>query len=911
MAYLLFLIHQNNTFIKLAFVFASSIIFLFACDGIKSSNTREKYFSQSPDDILVAVVDSSNLQSDFVEGVRLAFDQINKLGVLGKKIKPVYFDDQGSCKKGQIIAKKISRNQKIMAVIGHNCSDVAISASITYEKNGILFISPGATDPDLIQNHEKYIFRNIPSNEQLTKRLVEYAITNNLNKIAVVSENKSEMSQLSNYFIAQFTQLGGEVVNNRTFISWETNFKGIINEINQGEPFDAIFLSGNYSSSAEFIKQARKMGLNHTILATNNLDTISLFHIAKEHALNVVIPTFFDPQQPLSETRDFVNNFTKKNGTVPEFLAASGFDAVLLIAEAIEKAGSFVPVEIATTLRLMNNWRGATGCFSMNMNGGISNKMIFLKQTTTDGFQYIEKQLVNEVNINEVIKDFTLRIPIEGSIPTIDPGMGNNTSSIEIIEQLFAGLTTFDPETFKPVPEIAESWTSSADCQHYTFFLRKDAFWTYGKPITAHDIQWAIIRNLKPETHSPYAFTLYILKNARLFHQGKSNDPLSVGVQVINDYIITFHLNKPAPYFPSMTGVCAFRPLPRHIIEKNPDSWTQPDKIVSNGPYKLAAWEKGLMLILRKNSDYYHKNKVSIPEVRYIVVSNGKLGMEMYKSGELDIMGGNYLPIPTGRLFDIASNPFYKGQYFQKNTHCSYAFAFNTQHKPVDNIWVRKAINAAIERSRMIQFILNGQHCIAHNFTPQLSCFFDNKNDEGFDPVKAKQWLAKAGYPDGKNFPNIKIAYNQSDFHEQIAKGIQSCLKYYLNIYSTLMPLTWDQYEQSLSSSKEWHLIRFSWCADYPDPNNWLNELFHPEKSSNIIGWNNSEFIKLMDQADYTQNYSDRIQIYRKAERILCKKFCGIVPIFFNRSHYLVHPRIKGWYHMPLGGQHISNWILK
>jgi oligopeptide transport system substrate-binding protein len=106
-------------------------------------------------------------------------------------------------------------------------------------------------------------------------------------------------------------------------------------------------------------------------------------------------------------------------------------------------------------------------------------------------------------------------------------------------------------------------------------------------------------------------------------------------------------------------------------------------------------------------------------------------------------------------------------------------------------------------------------------------------------------------------------------------------------------------------------LIRFGWCADYPDPNNWLNDLFHPNRSDNVIRWHNDSFIELMNAVDHTNNFSERMDLYHQAEHILCKKFCGIVPVFFETSHYLINPRIKGWYHMPLGGQHIRNWSLQ
>ncbi|KPA19187.1 branched-chain amino acid ABC transporter substrate-binding protein [Candidatus Magnetomorum sp. HK-1] len=192
MYFLLFFIRNFRTSTFRCFIIIGYLYcILCACDNTsKTSALREDYLSHSPDDVVIGIVDSSKFQSHFIKGVKLAIDEINQLGVLGKKIRPVYFDDQASCQNGKAIAKKISKDPKVLAVIGHNVSDIAISTSITYEKNGILFISPGASVSDLIQNQYKYIFRNIPSNEQLTSQLIKYANKNQLKKIVVVFDNQ-------------------------------------------------------------------------------------------------------------------------------------------------------------------------------------------------------------------------------------------------------------------------------------------------------------------------------------------------------------------------------------------------------------------------------------------------------------------------------------------------------------------------------------------------------------------------------------------------------------------------------------------------------------------------------------------------------------------------------------------------
>jgi len=901
---------SNKNKLKCLTILGLFFILLNACDNIQSnSSSREEYLTNLPEDIVIGVVGSSNLNTSFITGVKLALNKVNQHGVLGEKLRPVFYDDKGNIKKGKAIAKKLSRNHKVMSVIGHNCSDVAISTSILYEKSKILFISPGATAPNFIQNNYKHVFRNVPSDFDLIYRLVQYAKTNQLQKLAVIYDINSSFSELANFFMSEAIKNSCQIVLSRSYLPFAIEGIEIINEIKQIKDLDALFIAGEIPSATAFIKQARKLGINQLILASHHMDSMLLFRELDKYSQNIIVPTFFDPVQSNDKIREFVNLFKKETGILPDVHAAAGYDAVLLLANSIEKAGSFVPEEIESFLRMTKNWRGATGNYSLTYNGGITGKSISLKKTINNNFKFIERYLFTEVNTYNVCKDYTLRIPVKQNITTIDPGMVNNQTSIEIVEQLFLGLTDFEPVTNKPVPELALSWTVSSDYQAYTFYLRDDVFWTDGTKVTANDIQWAIIRNLKPETKSPYVYTLYILNNAESFNKGIVKEASQVGVKVVNDYCISFQLSKTAAFFPSMAGLWVFRPLPKHIIQKNPNSWAENANIVSNGSYKIILWEKNILMLLRKNDMYFDHKKVLIPEVRYLVIPHEQLGAEMYTMNEVDILGGNYLNIPFDKIKQFSMNPKYKKQFYEKETHCSSAYAFNTQKFPVNNVLVRKAINASINRERLLQYIIKGNQKNANNFTPQLAEFFST--DKVFDPFNAKKWLAKAGYPNGKDFPELIIAYSFSEPNELIAEGVSECLKYYLNIDVKLRSLEWDQYVEFLHTSEEWHLIRLVWCGDYPDPSNWLNELFHPERSDNIIRWNNPEFNQLIEKIDHTTHYDKRLILFSKAEEILCRKECAIVPIYFQNSNYLVNPRIDGWYHMPIGGQHIRNWALK
>ncbi|MBF0103453.1 MAG: peptide ABC transporter substrate-binding protein, partial [Desulfobacterales bacterium] len=502
----------------------------------------------------------------------------------------------------------------------------------------------------------------------------------------------------------------------------------------------------------------------------------------------------------------------------------------------------------------------------------------------------------------------------EDDVQTLDPGMIVDMISIEVSEQLFLGLTDFDPKTYVAVPELANNWTVSDDGKTYRFDMRKDAVWTDGSPVTAHDIVWAVQRNIKPEIKSPYANMLYILKNAKAINNRKIEDVSQIGVRAIEDYLIEFTLENPASYFPAMVGLWVYRPLPRNVIQKYPDTWTETDHFVSNGSYRLAIREKGISLILRKNERYFDVNKIAIPEVRYFVIPESSVGLMLFKNDQLDILGGTYLNIMPSEISMIQSDPVLSLNLHQVPQLCTYAYVFNTLLHPVDNPLVRKAISAAIDKKILCEVLYNGNQEPATTFTRHpVFGSVDPKEQLGisFNPKQAQQWLAEAGYPDGKGFPEIELLFNTSEKHERAAKAIQTFLEHYLHIKIKLISEEWLDYVEHMKQPHTPHLVRLGWCSDYPDANNWLNELFHPTHSKNYIGWDNKEFKELMEFAQRENNKEARKKAYWRAEQILCEEECAVLPLFFEIQHFLISSRLQGWYNMALGGQHIRDWYFE
>ncbi|MDM8559782.1 peptide ABC transporter substrate-binding protein [Candidatus Parabeggiatoa sp. HSG14] len=509
-----------------------------------------------------------------------------------------------------------------------------------------------------------------------------------------------------------------------------------------------------------------------------------------------------------------------------------------------------------------------------------------------------------------------LRLPLKSAIKTIDPGLIFDLSHIEIVEQLFLGLTDFDPKTYEVLPELARNWRVNENSTVYTFFLRQDVKWSDGNPVTAHDIVWAIRRNITPIIESPYAHTLYILKNAEAIHHGEITSVTQLGVRAIDDYTVEFTLEHAAGYFPALASIWTYRPLPQKSIKQYGERWIEPEHIQTNGSYRLTEWDKGNKLILKKNPHYYEAKKVKIPEVHYFIVRGNSLALAMYEKDDLDIIGGQvYLRLPSEEISRIKSHPVLRKERQINDYFCTEWYGFNTQRFPMNKSLVRKAIAAVIDKKTLLNVVIKESHLPATTFTrpPIFGAINPKEKEVGilFNPKKAKAWLAEAGYPEGRGFPKVILMYNTSKTHQKVAKAIKTLLKYYLNIDIEIQQFDFIPYINMLNQSIKPHIFRMGWCADYPDAHNWLYDVFHPKNGINWINWNHREFTNVVNKAQQISNPAERKKLYYRAEQILTEEEVAIIPLYFSNIQFLVKPWVKNWYPMAFGGQHIRYWALE
>jgi len=866
------------------------------CSGV-SAEKREQSAAEAKGDIVVGIVHTSVYANFFLEGVNLAVEEINQQGGLsGRKIKTVIRDDFSDARRGEAVADELSGDKDVIAVIGHGNSNTAIPASVIYEKAGIVFVSYGAKDPDLTLYSGKFTFRNIPTQKDYGREIARFSHELSLSKTLVFHEREADHKSLADIFKKEAVALGAEIVATRSYFHWEKDFKDVIAQLKKDYEFDSVVISGSMPAAALVVKQLREMDITVPILGGDGLDSPDLWVIAGKAADGIIVPTVFNPGYPDKLTRDFVRRFQKKYDLIPDTWAAQGYDALSLIAYAVEDSDSAVPSVISNTLRFLEKWRGVTGSYSFVPEGDIAGKDIYFKKMNNGEFVFAEEDRQYESDLFNYIEEFTLRVPLRESLSSFDPGFVKNAGDIEVCEQLFPALTDLNPKTYTPVPELALEWKKGrTNDTTYIFHMRTDAKWTDGEPVTAHDILWSIQRNLHPDTKSPNAQPLFVLKNAQAIYKGEIQDMSKLGVYVPDDFTVAFSLAHPAPYFPALVSLPAFRPLPGAVIEKYGDKWTELENIQTCGPYKPVLWENGKGLFLKKNPDFYDAAKVQIPEIRYYITPQSSVGLAMYENNELDVMGSSYLRLPSAAVPRIRKGPL-KDQYHEDPHFSTYTYAFNTKLPPVD-------IDAVNEG--------NGEAATTCT-RPPIFGSVGPEEEVGirFDPFQARKWLAQAGYPEGKDFPEITVLVRKSEFHKKVAQGVQSLLRHHLKISVTLQEEEENAYDLSTTQGEPHHLFRVKVANAYPDADSTM-KIFDPADPLYKTGWENKEFSQLIHNARSTSDPVRRAAFYRRAEEILCKEEAVVIPLYFEIYHSLVKPRVKGWSHMAIGGQHIYEWYFE
>ncbi|MET3289990.1 UNVERIFIED_CONTAM: oligopeptide transport system substrate-binding protein [Brevibacillus sp. OAP136] len=487
-----------------------------------------------------------------------------------------------------------------------------------------------------------------------------------------------------------------------------------------------------------------------------------------------------------------------------------------------------------------------------------------------------------------------LRWTISGEPPTMDPGIATESDSMDMINACFEGLTSYDLKG-QLDNAVAESFTNSPDYTKFTFKIRKDAKWQNGDPVTAHDFEYALKRNLDPKTASGYAYQLYYLKGGEEYNTGKGKAE-DVGVKAVDDYTLEFTLKSPTPFFRELTQFTTLFPLHQKTVESNPKWASDPKTIIGNGPFVLDTWEHKTKMVFTKSPTYWDKDHVKLDRIEISMIEDNNTALSMFEGGESDWGGYPATGLPADAIPKIKE----EGKLMVADNPGTQSVIFNTTKPPFNNKKIRQAFSYAINRQEIIDNILQTGVPAAYGWVPTSMGL---KPDGYFkeDPVKAKELLAEGMKELGlKEFPEVTYSYNTSDIYKKTAEALQDQWRKNLGVNVKLYNTEWKVYNDNVHNAN-YDMGRFLWGADFNDPINFLEMFRDKTGGNNNPKWENAQFKELIDKSYQETDPAKRKQILLDAETILMDEM-PLAPINFRGNPYVKNDRVKDFIIFPLGG---------
>jgi ABC-type oligopeptide transport system substrate-binding subunit len=458
---------------------------------------------------------------------------------------------------------------------------------------------------------------------------------------------------------------------------------------------------------------------------------------------------------------------------------------------------------------------------------------------------------------------------------------------------LFERLVMFN-ENDEAAPGAADRWEPSPDGRKWFFYLRKDAKWSDGKPITANDFVFTFKRFLDPDEGNVFAFLFYDIKNARAFNHGDIKDRDAVGVRALDEYTLEIETEGPCPYLPYILAYNSAAPVPRHQVEKYGRRWTEAGNMVSNFSYKLTEWihDKHILYDLNPYYNGPYKGYLEKVKLKFNIVGTHP-GIVPYENNEVDRQEA----ISVNDLAMIESNPELKSE-LRSNPHFQtwYLF-FQTAEPPFNDLRVRRAFSHAVDRELICNVVLKGHGTPAYTMLPPGFPGYTGdrlKDAQKFNLEQARALLAEAGYPGGKGFPTVEFWLRQADPNQMaIAQAIQEMLKQNLGVQTVIRNQEVGVYMDHMYK----HTVPFSlipYQYDYPDPHNMLSQVWHSQPAGHgRHDWKNDVFDRAVDAGGTTMDQTRRMELYAEAEKALVEDVGGVF-VYHTHNLELRKPWVKG-----------------
>ncbi len=451
---------------------------------------------------------------------------------------------------------------------------------------------------------------------------------------------------------------------------------------------------------------------------------------------------------------------------------------------------------------------------------------------------------------------------------------------------LYSGLVSFDPN-LNLTPDLAETWNVSSDGTVYTFHLRANAKFHDGRSVTAQDVLYSWERAVSPALASDTALTyLSDIVGVREMASGQA-DHIS-GLAVIDELTLQVTIDAPKPYFIlKLTYPTAFV-VDKNNVEQGGEWFRQPN---GTGPYKLIEWTSFERIVYQANQDFY----LGAPSIPYVVI-NMYTGdpQRLYESGDVDITG----VYSVERFLDPAE-PLHN-ELLTGVGLCTDYVVFDTTRPPFDDVNVRKAFSMAFNRQQYIDIVMGGHALPAAGiYPPGLPGFNYELKGMPYDPAQARELLNQSKYGGADGLP--PIVYTNGGIGSRISADVSALAEMWqknLGVTITVENIEPNYFLEQIYNGNHGQLLGGGWCADYPDPENFADVLFHSGSTQNSGGYSNPALDAILERARVEQDVTQRIALYQQAEQMLVDD----APVLFTThslSYQLIKPYVKGYVFTP------------
>ncbi|MBD2792680.1 ABC transporter substrate-binding protein [Xenorhabdus szentirmaii] len=475
-------------------------------------------------------------------------------------------------------------------------------------------------------------------------------------------------------------------------------------------------------------------------------------------------------------------------------------------------------------------------------------------------------------------------------VTSLDPHKIEGNPETTILRQLLEGLVTTGPNG-EIVPGVAEKW-GNENYTVWTFYLRKDAKWSDGKPVTAQDFVYSWRRLADPNTGSPYTSYLQYtyVQNANDILTGKKK-PEQLGVKALDEHRFQITLSQPLPYLVDMLSHTPMKPVRQDVIEKWGNKWTSPENYIGNGSYVLKEWVINERIVLARNAHYWNNKASIIEKGTFLPVVSGNSTVNRYRSGEIDITDSAIPPELYQKMKRDIPDQLHVSPFL-----CTFYYEINNKNPLFKDRRVREAIKLSLDRDIITERIMGQGQIPAYGFTPTYIGDGLTINPEWASWTqeqrnqRARELLKEAGF-DASNPLKFTLLYNTSEQNKQQAIAAASMWQKNIGAKVTLQNQEW---KTSLQNRHEgnYDVARSTWCGDYNEPSSFLNMLLS-SSSVNTAFYQSEAFDNYLHQALVAKDDATRKALYQQAELQLDLD-SGIIPVYYRVSVRLIRPTVGG-----------------